>query len=269
MARRAWRLVSASEIGTSHIGTGKPCQDYISYKVVKTSQGEFIIAVVCDGAGSAAHSDVGSWLAATTFVEFVELHFTHGGRLEDVDKSLVLSWINKTASRIVHRAEEDGNPFKEYACTFLGAIIGPRNAVFAQIGDGAIVVSHGDDDGWNWVFWPQHGEYANQTNFILSKNVEANLLYDLAPRQIDEFAIFSDGIERLVVHYETKTVNEQFFSQMIKPVRTSPIVGLNVQLSSYLKNYLGSDMINRKTDDDKSLFLASRKSIRRQKNVNI
>jgi hypothetical protein len=259
MVRPSWRFASACEIGTSHIGSGTPCQDKAAHGIIRTKEGPVLIAVVCDGAGSALHSDIGSWLASTTFVELVEVHFENGGRLIDIDRDKVIGWLLVTAERLITRAQEDGNAAKDYSCTLLAAIVGNEAAAFAQIGDGAIVVSDCAADDWSWVFWPQHGEYANQTVFVLSANATDALEFSLAPRRIDEFAIFSDGIERMVLHGASKTVNDSFFDQMFVPVRASKARGLDQELSDKLKGYLGSAVVNARTNDDKTLLMATRR----------
>ncbi len=259
MARPSWRVASACEIGTSHVDTGTPCQDYTAQATIRTKDGPVLVVIVCDGAGSAIHSEVGSWLASTTFLELIEVHFENGGRLVDIDRVTVADWIGCTADRLIARAKEDGNLHKDYSCTLLAAIVGEHAAIFVQIGDGAIVVSHGEEDGWNWVFWPQHGEYANQTVFVLSANAVDELQFELASRQIDEFAVFSDGIERMVLHGATKTVNDKFFDQMFAPIRASAARGLDLTLSAQLKAYLGSSIVNARTNDDKTLVMATRR----------
>ncbi len=94
---------------------------------------------------------------------------------------------------------------------------------------------------------------------MLSGNAAEALEFNLAPRRIDEFAMFSDGIERMVLHSATKTVNDAFFEQMFAPVRASKSHGLDQQLSSGLKTYLASAPVNARTDDDKSLLMATRR----------
>jgi hypothetical protein len=266
MARPPWRVALACEIGTSHTGSGTPCQDYATHAIIRTKEGPVLIAVVCDGAGSAAHSEVGSWLASTTFVELVEVYFENGGRLADISRETTVGWITSTAERLSARAHEDGNALKDYSCTLLAAIVGNEAAAFAQIGDGAIVVSHGEADGWSWVFWPRHGEYANQTVFILSADAMEALEFNLAPRRIDEVAVFSDGIERLVLHGASKAVNDPFFNQMFVPVRASTSRGLDQKLSGKLREYLGSAAVNARTNDDKTLLMATRRP-RKKTNV--
>jgi Protein phosphatase 2C len=259
MARPSWRVASACEIGTSHAGSGTPCQDKAEHAIIETKEGPVLVAVVCDGAGSAAHSEIGAWLASITFVQLAEVYFEKGGHLDDICRDKVVGWITDTAERVSARAREDGNALKEYSCTLVAAIVGNEAAAFAQIGDGAIVVSHGEEDGWSWVFWPQRGEYANQTVFVLSDNATECLEFDLAPRRIDEVAIFSDGIERLVLHAATKAVNDSFFNEMFVPVRASNSPGFDQELSGKLKQYLGSAVVNARTNDDKTLLMATRR----------
>src|SRR5262249_12376686 len=133
-------------------------------------------------------------------------------------------------------------------------------AAFLQIGDGAIVISHGEEDGWSWVFWPQHGEFANTTNFIVSDNARECLAFDLAPRRIDELAIFTDGLEDLVLHQASRTVHQPFFNSVFKPVRESVAQGYDESLSTSLERYLESPIVCERTDDDKTLVIATRRT---------
>jgi hypothetical protein len=253
-----WRLALASAVGTSHIGTGAPCQDSAAHQIIETRDGPVLVAVVCDGAGSAAYSDVGSWQAATTFIELVSLYLDDDGRLRELDRDTAVGWIDEISEHLVATAEASGHAVRDYACTLLAAIVGPDTAAFLQIGDGAIVVSHGEEDGWSYVFWPQHGEFANTTNFVVSADATEKLEFELAPRRVDELALFSDGIENLVLHQATKTVHEAFFNAMMPPVRRARADGLDEELSKGLERYLSSAAICERTDDDKTLVLATR-----------
>lgn len=159
---------------------------------------------------------------------------------------------------LADRADDEERDVREYACTLLGAVVSPTAAAFLQVGDGAIVVSHGEEDGWSYVFWPQHGEFANTTNFIVSPNAMEALEFDLATRRIEEIAVFTDGIENLVLHQASRTVHEPFFNQMFRPVRDSDAEGFNGALSEGLRRYLSGPAICERTDDDKTLILATR-----------
>nr|WP_292598742.1 PP2C family serine/threonine-protein phosphatase [Mesorhizobium sp.] len=254
----SWRIASASAIGTSHVTAGKPCQDNSVHALIEGREGPILAATVCDGAGSAAHSEVGSWLAGQNLLELIFVHFAENGALDQIDRPKALGWVTEIAERIAAHARALGHEVRDYACTLLVAILGPTSTVFLQVGDGAMVVSHGSEDGWSYVFWPQHGEFANTTNFVTSSNVADALEFEFAPRRIDEVALFSDGIENLVLHQASRSVHQPFFDAMFPAVRRSAVAGEDSALSDGLKAYLLSPQICERTDDDKSLILATR-----------
>jgi hypothetical protein len=258
MPSAPWRIALASEIGTSHEAAGTPCQDYADHAIVETPLGQVLIVAVSDGAGSAAHSNVGSSIAVRTFISKVEIFIRDGGQVSGIDAAQASRWVRDAADAANAAAEVNDHDARDHSCTLLAAIIGAEHGAFVQIGDGAIVVSHGDEDGWSYVFWPQHGEFANTTNFIQSTELESVIAFELAPRRIDEVAIFSDGIENLVLHKASRSVQQSFFHSMIQPVRSSSTVGLHEALSHALHQYLASSAICDRTDDDKTLVLASR-----------
>jgi hypothetical protein len=71
--------------------------------------------------------------------------------------------------------------------------------------------------------------------------------------------VFSDGIERLVLKFESRTAHQPFFNSFIAPVRNGDAEGLNQNLSVLLRQYLDSPGVNARTDDDKTLILAALK----------
>lgn len=254
----SWRLALASAIGTSHVASGSTCQDRAAHAFLTGIEGPVLVLAVADGAGSAAHSEIGSWLATKTLLERIEAYLDDGGRLADLDRPVALAWLEEVAQALENHAAAVGDAVRDYACTLLAAIVGEGHTAFFQIGDGAIVVSDGQDDGWSYVFWPQHGEFANTTNFVLSANASEALEFELAPRGVPELALFSDGIEKLVLHDATRSVHEGFFNKMFLPVRRLEQPGLDENLSAELERYLSSPLICERTDDDKTLVLASR-----------
>ena len=79
--------------------------------------------------------------------------------------------------------------------------------------------------------------------------------------ELDELAIFSDGIVNLVLHKVSRSVQQNFFQSMIQPVRKAESIGLDRELSKGLRRYLASSTICERTDDDKTLVLATRLSL--------
>jgi hypothetical protein len=261
MASAPWRIIRASVVGSSHIKAGAPCQDFSLHELIESAaSGPVLVAVISDGAGSAEQAATGSSAACHALVSLVRLFIADGGKVSSLDRTQVESWLKGIAEQLERKARESGHDVRDYASTLLAAIIANDAAAFIQIGDGAIVTSHGEEDGWSWVFWPQHGEFANTTNFVVSDNALQVLEFELAPRRIDEIALFTDGLENLVLHHSSKTVHDPFFNALFKPIRRSTSTGHDEELSEKLELYLDSPAFCERTDDDKTLLIASRKS---------
>jgi len=261
MPSAPWRIIRASVIGSSHIKGGAPCQDFSLHELVDSGQsGPVLVAVISDGAGSAEQAAIGSSTTCHTLIALVQLFIADGGEVSSLDRTHIERWVKQIAEELERKARDNGHDIRDYACTLLAAIIADDAAAFIQIGDGAIVTSPGEEDGWSWVFWPQHGEFTNTTNFVVSDNALQVLEFELASRRIDEIALFTDGLENLVLHHSSKTVHDPFFNALLKPIRQSTTTGYDENLSEKLKVYLASPAFCDRTDDDKTLLIASRKS---------
>ena len=257
-----WRLAHSSVIGTSHEKTGTPCQDAGCCRIVSDPEGRHVLlAVASDGAGSASRSLDGATLTVERFLEEFGDAARRSG-LDGITKEFVGRWLSRLRNEINERAEAVDLMAREFACTLVAAIVGEDRAAFFQIGDGAIVVSNrAEPDDYGWVFWPQHGEFANQTNFVIQENALEILEFELDYRCIDEVAIFTDGIERLVLDLQEKTAHKPFFRSLFKwlvQTEAAPVDDA-IPSSQVMVRYLGSKQINDRTDDDKTLILASRR----------
>lgn len=258
MELHEWRIAGASAIGTSHIKSGAPCQDAFKCELyTSTTEGEVMLLIVSDGAGSARLSDIGSELACREFAANLELYLSDGKAIASLESSNVRQWLDNVVEAIHVRAIADGEPPRDYACTLVAAVISSTCAAFVQIGDGAMVVRDGPDE-WCYIFWPQHGEYINTTRFITDPGSLDQFEFSLVSNPIHEIAVFTDGIESLVLQYATNTVHSPFFNQMLSPVRSLTRSGFDALLSQQLATYLSSTVVCSRTDDDKTLLLASR-----------
>jgi hypothetical protein len=257
-SRARWRIASASVTGTSHLRVGLPCQDAAIAKLFQQQDGsDVLLTVVSDGAGSAARAEAGSSIACATLARAAEVYFADGGRVEAIDLDVARDWLGKVRTAIAAQARDDAAAFRDYACTLLVAAVGEHTVATMQVGDGAIVVSEGE--GWRWAHWPQHGEFANTTFFVTDECAEAQMVFSSSRGRILECAAFSDGIEPLVIRYATRTVFEPFFDQMFPAVRAVEGEGLDDELSAALAGYLSSPVICARTDDDKTLIMATRR----------
>lgn len=257
MSGDTWRIAAASAIGTSHLRGGTPCQDAHRCDITADRDGQLVlVAVASDGAGSAARAEVGAAVACMAFLGAVRLFLAHR-QLHGVGEADARGWFAAVREAVTTRAREEQRDARDYNCTFLAAVIGMNDAVFLQLGDGAIVAR--DPEGsWCWVHWPQHGEFANTTYFVPEVESQTRLMVEVARRRVDEVSMFTDGLEPLLLHYASRSVQTSFFDSMFPPVRGSAHNGVDPDLSAGLERYLGLPAVCDRTDDDKTLILASR-----------
>jgi Protein phosphatase 2C len=139
----------------------------------------------------------------------------------------------------------------------LGAIIGPKAGALFQVGDGAIVYSTQSSDNIPVLaFWPERGEYENTTFFVTQSNFLDQMHFCLVQEQVYEIALLSDGLQRLALNYQMKSAHEPFFSGLFAPLRRTQRQDVSV-LNAQLSDYLDSSKVNDRTDDDKTLILAT------------
>ena len=258
---RPWRTAYASVIGTSHAKTGAPCQDAGGCRVVKAHDGrDVLIAAVADGAGSAKRSEAGATLAVSLFLAEFSEAVSADPDLLGLSQDFVNDWLDSTRDAIAAQAEAEGLEPRDFACTFLAAIVGRSELVCFQIGDGAIVVSDGEMGTYRSVFWPQHGEFANTTNFITQDHVHDVMAFERSDLAVQEIALFSDGIERLVLDLSAKSVHAPSLRPIFDWLAGTEPVASDGDPTGALVAYLGSEHVNRRTDDDKTLVMATRAS---------
>ena len=259
LMENSWRCAYATVAGTSHIKFGAACQDRSECRIVLSDRnGPVLLAIACDGAGTASRSAIGAELTCGLFFDELGSECRSRGA-RSIDRALAERWAASVRSRLEDVAARNGDSIRDYACTALAAVVGEECAAFLQIGDGAIVVSAADrPDDYGWVFWPQHGEYASSTNFIVEGDSHAKLEFEAMDRRIDQVAIFTDGIERLVLNLSAKAVHAPFFRPLFDWLTKEGEPG-SVAQSDPLQRYLASSAICDRTDDDKTLILATRR----------
>ena len=257
-----WKYISASTVGTSHSRTGTPCQDSSGWQVFTAGDGsQVLVAVASDGAGSADRSEEGSALACSLFLREMGALFGEEGEgdVRQINREFMNGWLTSFRREIELRAEHEDLAARDFACTFLAAVVGDDCAVFAQIGDGVIIVpSPEEPEEFCYVFWPEQGEYANQTYFATEDGAAGKLQYDLVHRRVDEVAVLTDGLQNLALHYQSQTAHTPFFQPVFAWLRPAPD-DYSEKFTASLTDYLSSPKVNECTDDDKTLVLATRR----------
>lgn len=254
MSDSSWKIIAASVAGTSHVEKSLPCQDAFVSETFDAADGEVLIIVAADGAGSAKHAKIGAETACKWFADYIRSNWRNGTTEFFFRKDLSQISIVALQSEFAALAARDGGATSDYACTLLAAAVGQDKTFFWQIGDGAIVYQENDD--FKMFTAPQQGEYANSTHFVTDSTAIEFLQIGLIEKRIDEIAVFTDGLQRIALDLKSGTAHAPFFRPMFAPLQKddfSPI--LNDRLVDFLK----SPKINERTDDDKTLILASRK----------
>jgi hypothetical protein len=213
------------------------------------------VAACADGASSAAEAALGARLACLGFVRLACEALRDGLDVQDIDARRVFGWHEQIRGLMSLEASLRNQELRDLACTLATAIVGQSAAAFSQVGDGAIVYREGA--AYQTAFWPQSGEYASTTFFVTCEDLEERLAFRTLRQRVDELALLTDGLQPLALHYASRTVHAPFFEPMFEAIRQAAEVQT---LEDPLREFLTSKPINDRTDDDKTLVLATRRS---------
>jgi hypothetical protein len=250
-----WKYAATSAIGTSHLKTEDGvCQD--AHRCVITQDVGRITCVVSDGAGSATRSADASRFICDQLVMLVSRAPEDDVHTEGYARRI----ISELRLALEELAEAEDVPLRQFACTLLVAIVTDSVCTFWQLGDGAICFREAGQEEYRVAIWPSKGEYANTTYFLTDSNASDELEWDSVEMQIADVAVFSDGLERLALNFKTQEAHTKFFTGLFPHLYHKP-AGEALDIQTQLAQFLTSDRINAKTDDDKTIILATRESL--------
>ncbi|MFC4452329.1 PP2C family serine/threonine-protein phosphatase [Deinococcus sonorensis] len=267
MTASAWRYVSSSVRGTAHVEHGLPCQDAHQVREAVNTQDEALLLLAAsDGAGSARHAERGSRLVCEEALKLLELRFADA----DVrpDQHFGEEVVQQLRQLLTTHAEEQGCGLRDLACTLLLAAVLPGWAWFLQVGDGAIVTQalpapDTEPLPFEVVFWPDNGEYANQTYFVTDVP-EPHIHTRLVEGEVQRVSLITDGLQPLALAFSERQAHSPFFAPLFGTLEAAPDAGETGQraLQPALNQFLNSPALNARTNDDKTLVLASRRVAR-------
>src|SRR5690349_18611216 len=115
MSTAGWNVAGASVQGTSHMERDVPCQDAHLYRVLP--EGHLIIAVA-DGAGSAARSDEGAWLAVQQAILSLEIVLSDSIPTDELMwRATMAQCFAAAGDAIAQLAAQDGSSLRAFATT--------------------------------------------------------------------------------------------------------------------------------------------------------
>lgn len=260
-------------IGAAHIRSNTPSQDayavgWVNRKRKSINRRNFsnrcVFAAVSDGAGSAMFGQYGAAISCLALMDSADKYTNRTidtgcttQHASDVpSKTHIENWIQRVRHFIQIRARRDNVPFKEFSSTIAGLMITPNGFAALQIGDSVVVGRR--NGNWEVLLWPCTGEFESSTYFITDTPLRQLQLAN-GGREFDAFAVFTDGLNHLALSKMHKCAYSGFFTPMLRPLDQCKQAGTMLELSKQLKQYLGSDVVCDKTDDDKTLILLSRR----------
>ncbi|MBX7135432.1 MAG: protein phosphatase 2C domain-containing protein [Fimbriimonadaceae bacterium] len=225
--------------------------------------GDTVALCVSDGAGSARLGGRGAEVACSAFLKaFTPL----AKRRKKIIDEEVRTAFSSVRVALGEEALDLGVELDELSCTLVGAVVTPREALFLQLGDGAGVVDLGDRI--EVAIWPEGSEVVNETSFLTGVDAEKRLMIRRTkpPRGV---ALFTDGIQYLVLDHATQQPHQPFFetlfrqlekaAQLVAPgAGKSATSGESKPVSQWIDAMLASPMVTTKTDDDTCLVVARR-----------
>jgi hypothetical protein len=252
-----WTWAAASCRGTSHDKSDTPLQDaFLCFATSAKQASESFVGVVSDGAGSATFARQGAVLVCRTIGTALRQHFRDSTDLPTNEN--FEQWLDTTRDRIFAAAQRRALTPRDFASTLVSAVSRGTSTIVAHVGDGCVVVKDEASGAWIAPTWPDQGEYASTTSFVIDDGA-VKLRVTHHEGDISALALFSDGLERLALDFLTKQPFPGFFDGMFAAVLNSTENGRDRELSRDLTHYLNSDVVNARTDDDKTLILAVRR----------
>ncbi len=151
-------------------------------------------------------------------------------------------------------AEIEEQPLRAYAATLILVVATADRLAVAQLGDGAVVAGESPDELF-LVNRAQHGEYANETYFLTQDDALEQVQVSVVEQAVNSLAVMSDGLTRLAIKLPAQEPYLPFFQPLFA---FAAHTNQEEQAARHLVEFLTSERVCDRTDDDKSLVLAVR-----------
>jgi hypothetical protein len=228
-----------------------PCQDAHAYRFV----GDGVLAAVADGLGSVAHSEVGAKVAVSSALDFLETALKSQPPAEAVAWETALGQaFSEARRRLEEMAQENNLLLREYGATLIVAAATADWLAVAHLGDGA-AVAFWEDGSLETVSEPQRGEYANEVKPLTAPDALAHVQFSVRCSSAKGVALLTDGLQAVAIHLATNEPYAPFFNPFFTAV-SQPID--SQETSQQLADFLDSERVCARTDDDKTLLIIGR-----------
>lgn len=242
----SWLVSSAVAQGISHKATNLPCQDSAARKTITSLNSS--IAVISDGAGSVARSQIGSKTLVDVMCSILGSYLqTEKSITKDGLTAIVKVGINQVREKLI----ESGD-LSEFHATALILVQLPKKIFTFHIGDGSLNIGSYDNKNNITITRsePENGEFSNETFFFTEDTWEQHMRICEVENPCF-YLVCSDGIDPFIWNSNSGT-------------RLDFILPLITKLKNIKNEMNGNDFLNEVitdprtdavTSDDKSLIV--------------
>jgi hypothetical protein len=248
-----WQVVHAQAVGSAHLTSGLPCQDAAGWRLLPSG----ILAIaLADGAGSAPLAEVGANLAIAEALASLE-NSPANQTSQDAQawEAAVRGAFEAARDSLARESDAAGLPQNVFATTLTCLAATDTAVIFGQVGDGVLVARAPLGDLYT-LTQPQRGEYANETLFLTMPDALERGYFKVEQMEVAALAVMSDGLSRLALHLPGYAPHGPFFAPLWRFAARALSDG--AQASQQLAEFLASERVCARTDDDKSLVIAVR-----------
>lgn len=237
-----------------------PCQD-----AAKATLKPRPILIVCDGAGSAAVSDIGSQALVTQLTRLCQsLEPLIAPYLDLKDNQDIHPLVRVLVRHAIGILEDCANihrrSIRDFRSTLNFALIGTEHILWLKIGDGEIVheqIMLNKDSlpqtQYQCLGEPHKGEFANQTQFIDDQLKLNDVHWGMLPSKTTTgLVLMSDGASEKLVSHDRKNVAGQI-STWLEQLRQNQF-----KVAEFYQRIYAEDFLKRSTGDDRSIALYSK-----------
>jgi serine/threonine protein phosphatase PrpC len=251
--RDRWHVAATVIVGGSHRARDIPGAD----AAAAGGSAEWLIAVVCDGAGSAANGDVGARLASSRIVDNLMMALGAStpapGTEEDIAqlRTTIDQAIETTRDSIVAYAEEQQLSVGSFASTLVGVACRDGAGLFFHLGDGLAIAFDADAQALVTSSGSEaEQQYSNETYFLTDKTWRDYLTFQpfTAMRSL---CLMTDGVSPFA--REAGALKSAF----LEPVARYAATHDTTTTASAFTRLLDGEEARRFIEDDKTLQWAT------------
>lgn len=222
-----WHALAEAVVGLAHrdAKVALPCQDAA---LAQAAMRPLVIA--CDGAGSAAVSELGSQaltvglsrLVHTLEVQFAQLLDQADSTDDDFARQMVRTLLRHAKGILQDLAAQYRREVRDFRSTVLLAVVGQKRWLWLKVGDGAVVMERIEQRYTAAATGEQllslhpvlcslgevgKGEFANQTTFVDDALSMNDVQWDVLPSEgLTGVAVMSDGAAEKLVSNDGQSV---------------------------------------------------------------